>query len=67
MSKTQIELVSRQSSSYKGMFNQASNVDGTGTQTHDRVNFMSSSSTTQLKDSGDLNLEPDSNTLKTSV
>ena len=32
--------------SYKGMLDQASNVDSTGTQTHDRVIFMGSSSTT---------------------
>ena len=26
--------------SYKGMFNQASNVNGTGTQTHDRADIQ---------------------------
>ena len=31
--------------SYKGMFNQASNVNGTGTQTHARGDFISSPST----------------------
>ena len=30
---------------YKGMFNQASNVNGTGTQTHDQVIFITSPTT----------------------
>ena len=42
--------------SCKGTLNQASNVKGTGTQTHDRVIFVSSPSTSQLWNPGDFDL-----------
>ena len=39
---------------YKGMCNQASNVNGTGTPTHARADFSSSLSSSQPRNSGDL-------------
>ena len=44
-----------------------SNVDGTRPKNHDQVCFMSSSSTTQRKDSGDLDLGQYSNTTQSSA